>query len=112
MDRTQRARQLRRDSTDVERKLWSRLRNRGLCNLKFRRQAAIGPYYVDFLCHDRRLVVELDGGQHSAEAEAARTAYLAGKGYRVIRFWNNEVSENIDGVLERIAREADFSLRE
>lgn len=101
-----RARKLRRTSTDVERKLWARLRDRQLKGAKFRRQNAIGPYIADFFCLAARLVVELDGGGHDAEeqrlADAARTAYLENCGYRALRFWNNEVVENIDGVIEKI----------
>jgi very-short-patch-repair endonuclease len=73
----------------------------------FRRQATIGPYFVDFACHEKRLVIELDGGQHAEAVQAARDAkrdeYLRSNGYRVLRFWNNDVMANIDGVLEVIA---------
>ena len=96
------ARRLRIDSTEVERLLWQRLRNRQLGGNKFRRQVTIGPFIVDFACIDACLIVEIDGGQHSEERDAARTAFLQSKGYRVIRFWNNEVLENIDGVLQSI----------
>jgi very-short-patch-repair endonuclease len=96
------ARRLRRDATDVERKLWQQLRNRQLGGLKFRRQATVGGHIADFLCAEKRLIVELDGGQHSQEADAARTAHLEELGYRVIRFWNNEVNDNLDGVLQAI----------
>jgi very-short-patch-repair endonuclease len=78
------------------------LRNRQLGGNKFRRQVTIGPFIVDFACIDACLIVEIDGGQHSEERDAARTAFLQSKGYRVIRFWNNEVLENIDGVLQSI----------
>jgi adenine-specific DNA-methyltransferase len=94
---------LRRDMTDVERKLWYALRNRQLGGFKFRRQATIGTYIVDFLCADANLVVELDGGQHDAAADAPRTAYIEARGYRVIRFWNIDVNESFDGVLQIIA---------
>ena len=96
------ARRLRIDSTEAERLLWQRLRNRQLGGNKFRRQVTIGPFIVDFACIDACLIVEIDGGQHSEERDAARTAFLQSKGYRVIRFWNNEVLENIDGVLQSI----------
>jgi very-short-patch-repair endonuclease len=91
---------LRRDATDVERILWHALRTRASF-WKFRRQHLIGPFVVDFACPARKLVIELDGGQHVArkEADAARSAKIARYGYRVIRFWNNEVVENLDGVL-------------
>jgi very-short-patch-repair endonuclease len=100
-----RSRALRRDQTEVERRLWSRLRARQLCDTKFRRQHPIGPFIVDFSCVERRLVIELDGGQHAAQIEAdhKRSAFLARGGYRVLRFWDNEVMEDIEAVLERIA---------
>jgi very-short-patch-repair endonuclease len=99
-----RARQLRRNQTDVEGKLWSRLRSRQLRSFKFRRQHPIGPFITDFCCFKRRLVVELDGGQHANRTadDQKRTAFLVARGYRVLRFWDNEVMENIDGVLQRI----------
>jgi very-short-patch-repair endonuclease len=100
-------RRLRRDATDAERLLWRELRNRRLGGLKFRRQASIGNAVPDFFCAEKRLVIEVDGGQHSDEKDAARTAKLEAAGCRVIRFWNNDVIENLDGVLERILAEAD-----
>jgi very-short-patch-repair endonuclease len=100
------ARTLRRNATDAEAKLWQCLRNRQLGNLKFRRQATVGYYVVDFLCPEKRLVVELDGGQHSPERDAARTAKLNEAGYRVIRFWNNDALGNTGAVLEAILMEA------
>ena len=95
---------LRSRQTDAERKLWFAVRDRRLSGFKFVRQneitEAIGPFIVDFVCRDKRLVVEVDGGQHADSAEdAARDAFLAGEGYRVIRFWNNDVLTNRDGVL-------------
>ncbi|MDP6389070.1 MAG: DUF559 domain-containing protein [Alphaproteobacteria bacterium] len=99
---TKRARRLRRDSTEAEKRLWRILRSRQFLNAKFRRQQPIGPYIVDFVSFEKRFVVEVDGGQH-AEDDSARTLYLQSSGYRVIRFWNNEVLENIDGVLHTIA---------
>lgn len=101
------AKQLRRNQTDVEKMLWHRLRNRQVNGCKFRRQHRIGKYVVDFVCPEKLLVVELDGGQHDEQAsqDAARTVVLSTKGYRVLRFWNNEVNENIDGVLEAIRLE-------
>jgi very-short-patch-repair endonuclease len=93
---------LRRNATDVERKLWAVLRNRQLDGLKFRRQATIGPFIVDFLCVEARLIVELDGGQHSEARDAARTSWLGTQDYRIVRFWNHEVIENFDGVVEAI----------
>jgi very-short-patch-repair endonuclease len=102
---TKRARRLRRDMTDAERKLWSRLRNRQFENIKFVKQFPIGPYVADFAARSLRLVIELDGGQHSPSKDAGRTKVIEAHGYRVIRFWNNDVMENIEGVLEAIVRE-------
>ncbi len=82
--------------------LWSRLRDRRLAGLKFRRQAPIDRYVVDFLCIDAKLVIELDGGQHSAETDEERTRVIEACGFLVIRFWNNDVLTNLDGVLLRI----------
>ncbi|BBC71936.1 DNA methylase [Altererythrobacter sp. B11] len=96
------ARSLRRNATDAEQALWPYLRGRRLGGLKFRRQATVGPYVADFLCAEKRLIVELDGGQHSPEADAARTAALEQLGYRVIRFWNADVLTNRDSVLAEI----------
>ncbi|KAA0683408.1 crossover junction endodeoxyribonuclease RuvC [Roseomonas genomospecies 6] len=100
---TERARILRRDSTDVEKVLWQRLRN-GQLGAKFRRQEAIFGYTVDFVSHDHRLIVELDGGQHAdrAEQDMRRSRLLEQAGFRVLRFWNNDVNENLEGVLSTI----------
>ncbi len=104
---TRRARELRSAMTDAERLLWGSLRNRGLAGAKFRRQKPEGGYFVDFLCAQARLVVELDGGQHSEpEAERydlARTRYLNAQGLRVIRFWNIDVIGDLHGVLDAVA---------
>jgi primosomal protein N' (replication factor Y) len=99
------ARRLRRHGTDAEALLWQRIRNRALLGGKFRRQHPIGPYVGDFVCIEARLVIELDGGQHDpgADETSVRTAFLEGRGLRVLRFWNNDVIANLDGVLERIA---------
>jgi very-short-patch-repair endonuclease len=94
-----RAATLRRDMTKAELRLWFALRDRRLDGLKFRRQATLGPFVVDFLCVQARLIVEIDGGQRGPEADAHRDGYIAAKGYSIIRFWNNEVFENFDGVL-------------
>jgi len=98
------ARRLRRDMTEAERKLWSRLRS-GQLGVKFRRQVPIDRYIADFACIEARLVVEVDGGQHNIDiaSDRARTAVLETAGYLVIRFWNYEVLKDIDGVVERIA---------
>ncbi len=99
------ARKLRRDETDVELKLWLALRNRRFAGFKFRRQVPRGPYIVDFFCAEAKLIIELDGGQHAdrQEEDKIRSAYLESLGYRVVRFWNNEVTANFDGVLAIIA---------
>jgi len=97
------AARLRRDMTEAERLVWDRLRNRQLSGFKFRRQVTIGPFVVDFLCPEAKLIVEIDGGQHSVDKDAARSAYLEGQGYRIFRFWNHEVMSNLEGVLQAIA---------
>ena len=109
MTRKTLARALRRSATDAERLLWQRLRNRQVSGLKFRRQEPLGPYVVDFFCLARRLIVEVDGGQHAAAGnrDTARTAWFQARGYRVVRFWNTEVIENIEGVLETIVHAAE-----
>lgn len=98
-----RARQLRKNLTPEETKLWKALRGNRL-GIRFRRQHAIGPYVVDFCCIKRHLVIELDGSQHLEQQayDAERTAYLEYLGYRVLRFWNNEVMKDIEGVLRAI----------
>jgi len=100
------ARQLRRSQTDAEKALWARLRNKQLEDVKFRRQQPLGTYIVDFVSFERKIIVEVDGGQHN-EREARgrdeqRAAWLNERGYQVLRFWNNEVLVNMEGVLERI----------
>jgi len=92
--------------TDAERKLWRFLRGLSLAGTHFRRQATIGPFFADFACHQLCLIIEVDGGQHNdphhAARDALRTQYLNARGYRVLRFWNNDVLHNIDGVCEAI----------
>lgn len=103
---TARTRTLRRNSTDAETKLWLALRDRRLEGYKFVRQAAIGRYIVDFVCRDQQLVVEVDGGQHNeSRADKLRDAALAQEGYRVVRFWNNDVLGNLNGVLQTLLQE-------
>ena len=99
------ARTLRRRSTDAERRLWRRLRSRQLEGAKFVRQFPIGPHVADFACRKGHLAIELDGGQHSPAADAPRTEVIEAFGYRIIRFWNNDVLENTEGVLEAIRQE-------
>jgi very-short-patch-repair endonuclease len=97
------ARRLRSNQTDAERRLWLLLRDRRLAGYKFRRQRPIGPYIADFASIRHRLIVEVDGGQHAdSSADAKRTAWLERYGWRVIRIWNNEVSNNPDGVADHI----------
>jgi very-short-patch-repair endonuclease len=101
------SRELRVDSTEVEKRLWWRIRNRQL-GAKFRRQHPLSGYILDFACEELKLGIELDGGQHNEAPnlarDVARTATLANSGWRILRFWNNEVIENIEGVLEEIQR--------
>ena len=93
------ARHLRSSMTDAERALWRRLRRRQ-AGCRFRRQVPIGPFIADFACIERRLVIELDGGQHQgSRTDAGRDAWLRRGGYRVLRFWNTDVLQNMEGVL-------------
>jgi len=100
------ARRLRKNSTDTERALWYQIRNSAIEGVKFRRQQPIGPYVADFVSFQEKIIVELDGGQHAVniESDQVRDSYLREKGYRVLRFWNNEVLESMAGVLEVIRR--------
>jgi very-short-patch-repair endonuclease len=102
-NRTTLQRKLRREPTEAEKRLWYKLRAGQLDGHKFVRQIGIGPYIVDFACRDAKLIVEVDGGQHAdSSKDAERTAFLNELGYRVMRFWNNEVLSNTDGILEMI----------
>ena len=98
-------RRLRREQTQAESLLWQQLRGKRLAGAKFRRQHLIGNAIVDFCCLKNRLIIELDGGQHAEEAEndAARTARLEAQGHKVIRFWNDDILKNLEGVLTIIA---------
>ena len=99
-----RARQLRHTMTDAEHALWRILRNRQFAGVKFRRRVSIGPYIADFICFDARLVIEADGGQHNKScADMARDAWFAAEGFRVLRFWNNDILKNPEGVAFVIA---------
>ena len=99
------ARRLRQDATDAERRLWSALRDRRLAGYRFRRQHPIGDFIVDFACTKYRLVIEADGGQHSDNADDdRRTAFLQHRGWRVLRFWNNDILLNPEGVILTILR--------
>ena len=99
-----RAKELRRNMTEAEKLLWSRIRRDQIDGLPFRKQVPVGGYIPDFACLAIKLVIEVDGGQHDARKaeDDARTAVLEARGYRVLRFWNNEVLGNIDGVLQVI----------
>jgi very-short-patch-repair endonuclease len=100
------ARELRKKETGSEQILWSWLRNNQLNGAKFRRQQPIGIYVVDFVCFDKRLIIEIDGGQHNEDQIIARdelrTVWLEDQGFRVIRFWNNDVTGNLEGVMLKI----------
>jgi len=100
-----RAKALHREMTPAERRLWSRLRAHRMHGIHFRNQHAIGHYVVDFCAPRRKLVIEIDGSQHldQEEYDAERTEYLESQGYRIVRFWNHEVMQNITGVLGAIA---------
>jgi very-short-patch-repair endonuclease len=100
------ARQLRNNATDAERKLWRALRAEQLDGYKFRRQAAIGPYVVDFVCFSHKLVIELDGVQHalgeSPVRDAERTEWLESRGFQVLRFWNHQLDDGVWAVVDEI----------
>ncbi len=97
------ARTLRKNQTDAEKLLWRKLRDRQLEGMKFRRQRPIGKYIVDLVCIEKKIVVEADGSQHfQSEEDKIRDGYLREQGYTVLRFWNNDILKNIDGVIQRI----------
>ena len=102
---TTKARELRRNLTDAERTLWRELRRHQMGGHKLRRQQPLGPYIVDVVCFEKRLIIELDGGQHAEEAihDSERTAWLETQGFRVLRFWNDQVFRERGAVLEQIA---------
>jgi very-short-patch-repair endonuclease len=102
-----RARALRQNMTGAERSVWRILRSLQIDGHRFRRQVPFGPYIADFACHDARLIIEIDGGQHdrSSPVEVKRTRFLEDQGYRILRFWNNEVLSNLEGVYAMIARD-------
>ena len=100
------ARKLRRDQTEAEQKLWSRLRRHQMKGLQFRRQHPIGPFFADFVCLETKLIIEVDGSQHADQTirDDSRSEFLRDAGYTVLRFWNYEVIGEIDQVVERIAK--------
>ena len=98
---TRRSRELRNNPTEAEKRLWAYVRNRQVQQTRFNRQVPIGRYICDFVARSPKLVIELDGGQHAEQGDrdAARASYLEREGYRVLRFWNNDVLQRIEGVL-------------
>jgi len=100
----QRARALRKDMTDAERLLWRHLRDRRLGGFKFRRQHRVGPFIVDFICPEKMVIIEVDGGQHAINTsrDEKRSLILQNMGYQILRFWNNEVLQKTEAVLTRI----------
>lgn len=106
-DKSALARTLRRNQTRAENRFWNQVRNRQLRGYKFRRQVPLGKYVADFVCQDKKVIVELDGGQHAEQAEQdlKRTRGLEQLGYQVIRYWNNDVLENMEGVLTNLLEE-------
>ncbi len=103
------ARILRKNSTPQEKILWQILRNHNFYGYEIRRQSLIGNYIVDFVCRKKKIIIEIDGGQHNEpeniEYDKKRTEYLEQKGYKIIRFWNNEITKNIDGVYKKLQEE-------
>lgn len=100
------AKDLRINQTEAEIKFWLRVRNRNFEGLKFRRQVKLDSYIVDFVCFEKKLIVEIDGGQHSeSQKDQVRDQYFIDQGYRLKRYWNNDVLLNIDGVLEDLKSE-------
>lgn len=108
MKNTNLARNLRKNSTLQERILWKLLRNSNINNLKFKRQYPIGNYIVDFICIEKMLVIEIDGGQHNEDLniklDNERTKYLESRGFRVLRFWNTDIDKNLGGVYQELMK--------
>lgn len=98
---------LRKNLTDAEKKLWANIRKRQINGLKFRRQQPIGNYIVDFVCYEKKIIIKIDGGQHieNENFDLKRSKWLEGQGFEVLRFWNNEVLENTQEVLDFICKE-------
>ena len=96
------AKNMRQVPTDAEAKIWYHLRAKRMCGVKFKRQAPMGAYIVDFVAKHEHLIIEIDGGQHNEQVDNERTKWLENQGFKVLRFWNNEVLANIEGVLETI----------
>ncbi len=104
----EKARELRKNLTPQERKMWQLLRNHGFLGYEIRRQYPIGCYIVDFICRSKKIIIEIDGGQHNSEKNAEydkkRTEYLNSLGYQVIRFWNNDIDNKFDDVYNELLR--------
>jgi very-short-patch-repair endonuclease len=100
------AKRLRREMTDAERVLWREVRAHSFAGFKFKRQEPLESFVVDFICYEAKLIIEIDGGQHAdkKEADEGRTRWLESRGYRVLRFWNNDVLKNIEGVMQEIEK--------
>jgi len=100
------ARNLRKNQTEQEKKVWNLLRNQQFYGFKFRRQYPIGNYIVDFVCKEKKIIIEIDGGQHNIKEniykDNERTKYLEMKGYKIIRFWNNDINNNLEGVFKKL----------
>lgn len=103
------AQELRNNQTDAEKEIWSHLRQRQMFYFKFRRQQIIGNYIVDFICFEKQLIIEIDGGQHSDITDKRRTDFFEKEGYKILRFWNNEVLSNIEGVMEKVLIELNIT---
>jgi very-short-patch-repair endonuclease len=99
------AKHMRREPTEAEARFWHYARDRGIGGMKFRRQVAVGPYIADFLCTEHSLIVEIDGGQHGEARDGQRDAYLTSAGYRVLRFWNHDVLQDMSAVADSILAE-------
>jgi very-short-patch-repair endonuclease len=103
---SKKAKSLRKNMTEEERILWSKIRNKQIGNIKFRRQEPIGNYIVDFVSFEKKLIIEIDGGQHNTskniEYDTKRTKYLKEMGFDIIRFWNKDIRNNIEGVITKI----------
>ena len=108
-DKFKKARNLRREQTEQEKILWSIIRNRQFYGLKFKRQVPIGVYIADFCCNEKKLIIELDGGQHNEpnniKYDKKRTKFLENEGYKIIRFWNNDINDNLEGVYTKLKQE-------
>ena len=96
------AKSMRRNPTDAERQMWLILKDRRLADYKFRRQVPIGPYIADFVCYSARLIIELDGSQHSGDHDTARDAWLSTKGFTILRVWDNQIADDCEAVLDAV----------